>query len=117
MKILIIILGMIWALVARYGIEKEDVVAHLEQPPTIEEIVCQFDWPCEEALAVAWCESRFDPSAVGAYGVLGLFQLWPGWFQWAGTDISMWDDPLVNSYTAYRVWASGRGWAPWTCKP
>lgn len=53
--------------------------AQASQQYTSEEIqalVCGYDWPCAEALAVLWCESRGDPSALAA-GNYGLFQITP----------------------------------------
>lgn len=77
----------------------------------------------EEAARVAWCESRWSPSAVGDSGSSrGLLQLWSGWFDWAGEDLSRWADPVVNARVALRVLerdlALGRDpWAQWTCRP
>lgn len=77
-------------------------------------------WPGEaraEAAAVAWCESRWSPGAVGDGGSsLGLFQLWSGWFGWAGEDAGRWADPVVNARSALAVWRA-YGWAPWACRP
>lgn len=76
-------------------------------------------WPVElhaEALAVAWCESRWSPLAVGdGSNSLGLFQLNGMWFPYAGEDGTRWADPLVNARTAYAVYQYdiGRGYVPW----
>jgi hypothetical protein len=79
-------------------------------------LVRQYDWPVEEALAVAWCESRHDPGAVSPDGQnLGLFQInviHEGKLQ-PGESLL---DPVVNVRIAYQIWAD-QGWGPWSCKP
>ena len=84
-------------------------------------------WPEEvipQALAVAWCESRFSSGAVGDSGrSVGIFQLNKAtWFGYAGEDPEMWADAHVNARTALRTyWYDlDRGYAPfnqWSCKP
>lgn len=79
--------------------------------------------PEEEAVAVAWCESRFRPTAVGDEGrSLGLWQLWSGWFPAAGQDLEDWADPFVNAAVAryvmeYSIAHGQHPWAQWSCKP
>lgn len=78
-------------------------------------------WPAEwreEAKAIAWCESRFRPWAVGDGGnSLGLWQLWYGWARPAGYEPDQLYDPVVNSRTALYVrttrgrWGGGGGWS------
>lgn len=86
--------------------------ALLGSPPVsaIESVICSFPWPCQEALAVAQCESRLDPGAVGRYGERGLFQVWP----------EMWgpvpSDPAGQAAQAYAIWRE-HGWGPWSCRP
>ena len=79
-------------------------------PTSIEAIICEAPWPCQEALAVAWCESRFDPEAVGAYGERGLFQTHPAF--WGPVP----PDPQGQVAQAYAIWAE-HGWEPWSCRP
>jgi hypothetical protein len=79
-------------------------------PASIEAIICAVPWPCEEALAVAWCESRFDPRAVGAYGERGLFQVHPGFWGPVPTE------PEGQVAQAYAIWRE-HGWEPWRCRP
>lgn len=51
-------------------------------------------------LAIAWCESRYSPYAVGDGGnSLGAWQLWRGWFR-PGEDPF---DVLTNARVALRV--------------
>jgi len=78
-------------------------------------------WPVEwrvEAKAIAWCESRYRPEAVGDGGnSLGLFQLWYGWFAPAGYSVEQAYDPVTNSRVALYVrttrgrWGGGGGWS------
>lgn len=82
-------------------------------------------WPTElipQALAVAWCESKWSPAANGDSGrSKGWFQLNTMWFGYAGEDPAMWADPLVNARTALAVYRyeQARGYAPfanWSCR-
>lgn len=72
------------------------------------------EWRADRA-AIAMCESRGNPAAVGDGGAsLGLHQMWRGWFR-AGEDPF---DPVTNSAVAARVRATrGRfgGAGGWTC--
>ena len=85
-----------------------DVPADVEQ---WRGLVCAYGWPCDEALAVLWCESRGDPSAVSPDGQnIGLFQLnlihgyYPG--------------PEENVAKAYAIWLDyGGHWTAWACRP
>jgi hypothetical protein len=67
---------------------------------------------CEEALAVAWCESRFRTTAQnGQY--LGLFQMGSYERQLFGHGRSARDQALA----AHRYFVrSGRDWSPWGCR-
>ena len=84
---------------------------------SVGELIRQYDWPVEEALAVAWCESRHDPSAVSPDGQnLGLFQIHaPSHASKLRPDESLLD-PVVNVRVAYEIWRD-QSWAPWACKP
>ena len=83
------------------------------QPPeaaTMEAVICHPPWPSGEALAVAWCESRYDHSAVGRYGERGLFQVLPQ--LWGPVP----SDAAGQVAQAYAIWRQ-HGWQPWTCQP
>jgi hypothetical protein len=95
-------------------------------PSEVEAVLAAAGWPpglVADAMAVAWCESRFAPGAVGAGGaVLGLFQLWRGWFAWAGVPLALWHDPVANAKVALAVALRdmalyGTYWHQWQCKP
>lgn len=85
----------------------------------------QAGWPestLNELVQVAWCESRYDPAATNGPAISGLMQLHRMWFDYAGTDLGLWSDPLVNLRVARAVYQYDidRGHAPWTqweCKP
>lgn len=90
-------------------------------------VLTEAGWPVElhdEALRVAWCESKWRSSAVGDGGnSLGIFQLNKDtWFTYAGEDPAQWADPLVNARVAWAVMGYDRGrgyerWRQWSCKP
>ena len=67
---------------------------------------------CEEALAVAWCESRFRTTAQnGQY--LGLFQMGSHERQLFGHGRNARDQAVA----AHRYFVrSGRDWSPWSCR-
>lgn len=82
-------------------------------------------WPAEQipgAVAVAFCESRYNRLASGDGGrSLGLFQLWSGWFEYAGLP-HIWFDPVMNARAAlvafnYGVQRGQGPWSQWSCKP
>ncbi|MET0560587.1 MAG: hypothetical protein ABW012_03055 [Gaiellaceae bacterium] len=67
---------------------------------------------CQEALAIAWCESRLSTSAQnGQY--LGLFQMGSSERQLFGHGQSASDQAVA----AHRYFVrSGRDWSPWACR-
>jgi hypothetical protein len=67
----------------------------------------------EQALAVAWCESRWWAGARnGQY--LGLFQMG----EYARSRYGHSADPLGQARAAYAYFVdSGRDWSPWQCRP
>ena len=85
---------------------------------TIEALICSYSWPCEEALAVAYCESGSDLYAAPEEnpGHRGIFQLGEvhAWrFERRGWDWGV--DGLVlerNIAIAYELWLE-QGWSPW----
>ena len=80
-------------------------------------LVAIFGSRWQEALAVAWCESRLDPQTIGSYGERGLFQIhtvhapkWPDFY-------AAWDDPWRNAEMAYEISGGGTDWSAWACQP
>lgn len=89
----------------------------LENCPPL--IVDTFGEHAPAACAVAWCESRFDPHAVGDGGrSLGWFQLWTGWAAWYGVQVDALFDPATNAAVARAVFEYRGRWGGaggWTC--
>lgn len=83
--------------------------------PSIEQIVCSYDWPCAQALAVMKCESSGNPMATNG-GNLGLFQISAihGWRVGGNLDALL--DAETNVQVAHQIWRE-QGWGPWSCKP
>jgi len=88
----------------------------LDYPPELVAAVQGYSWRVEDALAVAWCEmgGHWNPTAIGAAGERGPFQLhpihagrWPDY--WEGSMI-----PSRNAEMAFDIWSES-GWGPWTC--
>jgi len=82
----------------------------------IRALICSYPWPCSEALAVAWCESRFDPLAINGQHA-GLFQIARNWHRakFGGRDPF---DAVANVAVAYAIWLDyGGHWTAWSCKP
>lgn len=74
-------------------------------------IICapQYSWSCEQALAVAWRESNWQPHAYNAgCGCAGLFQI----ASVHGHPLSTLFDPEMNVAIAYELYLQ-RGWQPW----
>jgi Lysozyme like domain len=76
--------------------------------------ICRvFGEHCEEAVAVAWCESRLEPDAQnGQY--LGLFQMGSQERRLFGHGKTA-RKQAVAAHTYFVH--SGRDWSPWSCKP
>ena len=85
----------------------------LEKLPPKAAICDAFDSYCDEAVQVASCESRLNPSAQnGQY--LGLFQMGSYARQLYGHGPTAHDQAVA----AHRYFvSSGRDWSPWSCKP
>lgn len=92
----------------------------LRKMRTIPDIICSEPWPCEQAIAVARCESGLNPNAVNPYPVYlngqenhaeGLFQLLIPLHTWRLHFASPFD-PEANTAAAYQLWTEA-GWSPW----
>jgi hypothetical protein len=85
----------------------------------IKNYICSKSWDCATALAVAKCESGFNPVAKGDnYVIGGLYAPSIGIFQirlLAGrpSENELYD-PYVNIDYAHSMW-QGQGWRPWSC--
>ena len=89
----------------------------------IREIVCSKDWDCEEAMHVAYCESRLNPGAISppnSNGTRdwGLMQINDVWRQAFPVSFSNVLDAQTNVDMAWHIYqTAGDTWQPWTCKP
>ena len=89
---------------------------------TIEQLLCSMDWNCEEALSVAWCESRMDHEAISPTNRngtrdYGLMQINNGaWQEYFGQRWAQVLNAEQNIAMAYEIY-SQYGWQPWTCAP
>ena len=63
---------------------------------------------------VLWCESRYDPTAVGEIdsGDRGLWQINARW--WPNVSDAQAFDPVFATHWAARQWVDGRAWL-WSC--
>ncbi len=75
------------------------------------------DYLLEAASSVAWCESNWTPGVLGSGQYLGLFQLWSGWFRYAGLDVNDWRDATINARAARAAYLYSGGWGQWECRP
>lgn len=72
--------------------------------------------PYSELRSVSWCESRWDPRAVGS-GSYGLLQFLMS--TWARTPYARRSvfDPWWNALAAAWLVRRDGGWWEWTCRP
>lgn len=94
----------------------DEVFGVLQRPQSLEDRICSFSWPCDQALRVARCESTMNPRAVSRGGHIGLFQLSPGHSVRIGVSPSDLFDADVNMRAAWALW-SEQSWRPWSCRP
>lgn len=98
------------------------VEAFVPAAGSIEAIICALPWPCEQAIAVASCESGLDRNGQldGNWATngnhFGLFQI-AGLHAWRWADFwDAWMDPARNARYAFDIWSES-GWRPWSCQP
>ena len=66
---------------ATYTYEREVCEIEFPEPePTIEEMIAEYDWDTEKAIAIMQCESRGNPEAINSNATtkdysVGLFQI------------------------------------------
>ena len=96
----------------RQAIRQRDTRADARVSPKA--AICEvFGSYCDEAVAVAWCESRLTTTARnGQY--LGLFQMG----SYARALFGHGPTAREQAEAAHRYFVrSGRDWSPWSCKP
>jgi hypothetical protein len=103
--------------VRRVGTRAPSVPAEIEA--IIRDAAARHGADPEQLLRVAWCESRYDPSAYNASGASGLFQFMPR--TWAANSVRAGYagaspfDPVAAANVA--AWMFARGSASlWTCR-
>ena len=80
---------------------------------SVEDIICEPDWPCEEALLVSWCESRHE-SVISATNDYGLFQINSIHAYRVGGVVERLLDIRTNVRVAYEIYLErGRSWFDW----
>jgi soluble lytic murein transglycosylase-like protein len=91
---------------------------HKKKPKTIKGMIeREFGKHADEALRIAFCESRFDPSDVSSAGAVGVFQIRPvdhGWRVKKVKDGKDLFDPWTNIRVAHHIYEH-QGWGPWVC--
>ncbi len=97
------------------------VKVHDERP--FADIVAQYDWHYEVAMAVMREESSYNPNAInreghrGCNGSYGLYQVACVHFGKYGINWDNWNDPEVNIRAAYLIYKE-QGFRPWgVCVP
>lgn len=73
------------------------------------------------ACKIAFCESGYNPGAIGDSGAsLGLFQIQPRWHQHRADSLfgegASLLDMEVNVRTAYVISSGGTDWSQWSCR-
>jgi transglycosylase-like protein with SLT domain len=76
----------------------------------------EFGKHADEAMRIAFCESRFDPNDVSGAGAVGIFQIRTVDHGWRvkkvhGKDLT---DPWTNVRVAHHIYEH-QGWGPWVC--
>jgi soluble lytic murein transglycosylase-like protein len=86
---------------------------------TVEALICSYSWSCDEAVAVARCESGLRAGAVSPDGAnYGLFQVNRVHAYRVGGNVYALLDAETNVATAFAIYRdAGYSWSPWSCKP
>lgn len=94
--------------------------SHQGVPPTVDRALhnasSRYGVSYWEMRSVAWCESRWNPRAVGS-GSYGLMQFIRT--TWTSTPYARRDifDPWWNALAAAWLVRQSGGWSHWTCRP
>jgi hypothetical protein len=90
---------------------------HKKKPKSIKGMIeKEFGKDADEALRIAFCESRFDPNDVSSAGAVGVFQIRPVDHGWRVKKVHGKDlfDPWTNVRVAHHIFEH-QGWRPWVC--
>jgi len=82
-------------------------------PADIAAAIRAYDWDYDEALRVAWCESRWRARTISPTGDYGVFQVnfrYHGWRVGGVAERLL--DVETNVRVAHDIWAE-QGWVPW----
>ncbi|MDZ7732233.1 MAG: transglycosylase SLT domain-containing protein [Acidimicrobiia bacterium] len=97
------------------------VVVNPPEAPVAEgplaELVCSYDWPCQQALAIARCESTMRPHVISPtndYGLMQINGVHRGRWRAMGYSEADMLRPGPNLAVAHAIWAE-QGWGPWSC--
>lgn len=96
-----------------YAKEEPHITVTVKFIPSPEELVKQYDWDHDTAMAVMMAESGGNPDAYnpeahnGCNGSVGLFQI-----ACVHDDKKKLFDPEYNVQRAYEIW-SEQNWEPW----
>lgn len=94
---------------------RDSALGTLQDPATL--ICASFTtWRCDEALAVARCESGLDPDAF-SNGNYGLFQIAQIHRAKVDGDLSRLFNAAENVRVAHDLWSDTQDWRAWACKP
>jgi hypothetical protein len=89
-----------------------------KKPKSIEDMIeKEFGKYADEALRIAFCESRFDTNDVSSAGAVGVFQIRSvdhGWRVKKVKDGKNLFDPWTNVRVARHIF-DHQGWRPWVC--
>lgn len=80
----------------------------------LEELICSYPWPCQQALRIARCESTMNPRAyaAGNYGLFQINRIHLSNPAYQLTSVDQLYDPQTNVRIAYDLYQR-RGWQPW----
>lgn len=88
-----------------------------QAPEIIFDAICNqgLGWNCQEALNIAWCESRWEPWRYNPSGATGLFQIMlPLHAEYFEGDPY---NPYINARAAFILYSQRFNWSAWACYP
>lgn len=93
-------------------VEVETSSVQVVEPMTLEQLVCSYSWPCQQALAVMNCESHGNVLASdGGYNA-GLFQIAIAYHSRRLRPGESLYQAEANIRIAHEIWTE-QSWRPW----